>query len=349
MPRQNIGRRTFLGWTAGAAAAASLPTLSRAQANGVVNLYSSRHYDTDERLYADFTAATGIKVNRVEAQPDALLERMKAEGANSPADVFISVDSGRLQRARDMGLLQPLSSQVIKGAVPSNLRDPDDHWFGFSTRARVIMYNRDRVQSGEIATYEDLADPRWKGRLLSRSSSHTYTQSLVGSILAARGEAATEAWCRGVVANFARPPKGGDTDQIRGVVAGEGDLCIANTYYLGNIIRKAAVQDAELVRKIGVLFPNQADRGTHVNIAGGGIAASAKNRDNAIKFLEYLVTPGAQTYFAEGNDEFPVIAGAALPKSMAGLGGFKVDALNAGVFARNAGDALKIMDRAGWK
>jgi iron(III) transport system substrate-binding protein len=348
MSKITIGRRAFLGWTIGAAATVSAPAVLRAQ-DKTVNLYSSRHYDTDERLYADFTAETGIKVNRVEAQPDALLERMKAEGANSPADVFISVDSGRLERAREMGLLQPLNSSAVKSAVPANLRDPEDHWFGFSSRARVIMYNKDKVKAGDIATYEDLADPKWKGRVLSRSSSHTYTQSLVGSILAALGEAKTEEWCKGVVANFARPPKGGDTDQIRGVAAGEGDLCLANTYYLGNIIRKAAAQDADLIAKIGVLFPNQADRGTHVNIAGGGIAASSKNRDNAVKFLEYLVTPGAQAYFAEGNDEFPVVAGARLPKTIAALGSFKVDNLNARVFAKNSGDALKIMDRAGWK
>jgi iron(III) transport system substrate-binding protein len=348
MSKITITRRAFLAGSAGVAAGFVAPRTARAQEK-VVNLYSSRHYDTDERLYGDFTAETGIKVNRVEAQPDALLERMKAEGANSPADVFISVDSGRLERAREMGLLQPLNSNAIKAAVPANLRDPEDHWFGFSARARVIMFNKDKVKASEITTYEELADPKWKGRVLSRSSSHTYTQSLVGSILAALGEAKTEAWCRGVVANFARPPKGGDTDQIRGVAAGEADLCLANTYYLGNIIRKAAPQDAELIAKIGVVFPNQADRGTHVNIAGGGIAASSKNRDNAIKFVEYLVTPGAQTYFAEGNDEFPVVAGAPLPKTIAALGTFKVDSLNARVFAKNNGEALKIMDRAGWK
>ncbi len=348
MSRKNIGRRSFLIGTTGFAATLAAPAVVRAQEK-VVNLYSSRHYDTDERLYTDFTKTTGIKVNRVDAQPDALLERMKAEGANSPADVFISVDAGRIERAREMGLLQPLNSDAINTAVPANLRDPDGFWFGFSSRARVIMYNKDKVKPADITTYEDLADPKWKGRVLNRSSTHIYNQSLTGSILAALGEAKTEAWCRGLVANFAHPPKGGDRDQIRGCASGEADVAVANTYYLGNIIRMPEAKDADVLTKIGVIFPNQADRGTHTNISGGGIAASSKNRDNAIKFLEYLVTPAAQTYFAEGNDEYPVVAGMPAPKSIAAFGTFKPDQLNARVYARNNAEALKIMDRAGWK
>lgn len=348
MSSKNIGRRTFLVSASGMAATLAAPTVLRAQEK-VVNLYSSRHYDTDERLYSDFTKTTGISVNRVDAQPDALIERMKAEGANSPADVFISVDAGRIERAREMGLLQPLNSSAIKAAVPANLRDPDDHWFGFSSRARVIMYNKDKVKPTDITTYEDLADPKWKGRVLNRSSNHIYNQSLTGSILAALGEAKTEAWCRGLVANFAHPPRGGDRDQIRGCASGEADLAVANTYYLGNIIRMPEAKDAAVLTKIGVIFPNQADRGTHTNISGGGMAASSKNKDNAIKFLEYLVTPAAQTYFAEGNDEYPVVAGMPAPKSIAAFGTFKPDQLNARVYARNNAEALKIMDRAGWK
>jgi iron(III) transport system substrate-binding protein len=348
MPVKILGRRTFLAGAAGAATTFGFPAIVRAQAK-VVNLYSSRHYDTDERLYADFTKLTGITINRVEAQADPLLERMKSEGANSPADVFISVDAGRLERAREMGLLQPLPSTALQTAVPPSLRDPANHWFGFSSRARVIMYNKDKVKAGEIANYEDLADPKWKGRIVTRTSSHTYQQSLTGSMLAALGEAGTEAWCRGLVANFARAPQGGDRDQIKAVAVGEADLAVANTYYLGNMMRSKTAADVDAAAKIGVIFPNQANRGTHVNIAGGGIAASSKNRENAAAFLEYLVTPAAQTYFAEGNDEFPVVAGAALPKTIAALGSFKVDNLNAAVFAKNNAEALKIMDRAGWK
>ncbi len=252
-----FNRRHFLA--AGAATLAA-PSILRAQGANVLNLYSSRHYDTDETLYADFTAATGIRVNRIEAAPDALIERMRAEGANSPADVFISVDAGRIERAREFGLLAPINSEVLASRIPANLRDPDGHWFGVSTRARVIMYHKDRVNPADLSTYEDLAQPRWRGKVLTRSSTNIYSQSLTGSILAANGDAATESWCRGLVANFARPPRGGDTDQIRAAFAGEGDLAISNTYYLGNIIRKTAAADAKLIEKIGVFFPNQANR-----------------------------------------------------------------------------------------
>jgi iron(III) transport system substrate-binding protein len=341
-----LSRRTFL---ATGVAALSMPAIARAQAGKVVNLYSARHYDTDEALYSDFTKLTGITVNRIEAGPDPLIERMRAEGANSPADVFLSVDAGRIERARELGLLAPVNSEIIASAVPANLRDPDNHWFGFSTRARVLMYHRDRTDPKTLSTYEDLADPRWKGKILNRSSSSIYNQSLTGSILAAKGEAATEAWCKGLVANFARAPKGGDTDQIRAMIAGEGDIAISNTYYLGNIIRKAAAADAELIKKIGVFFPNQSDRGTHVNISGGGLAATSKNRENAIRFLEYLVSPSAQRFLAEGNDEYPVISSIAAPSTIARFGTFKADQLNARTFARNNTEALKIMDRSGWK
>lgn len=341
-----IDRRRFIA-TAGAVIAG--PAILRAQGAGTLNLYSSRHYDTDETLYSDFTRATGIRVNRVEAAPDALIERMRAEGANSPADVFISVDAGRIERARELGLLSPVNNEVLASRIPAPLRDPDGHWFGFSTRARVIMYHRDRVNPSQLSTYEDLADPKWRGKVLMRSSTNIYSQSLTGSILAANGEAATEAWARGLVANFARQPRGGDSDQIRAAFAGEGELAISNTYYLGNIIRKSAPADAALIEKIGVFFPNQGDRGTHVNISGGGVCASSKNREAAVRFLEYLVSPSAQRFLAEGNDEYPVVAGLAPPPTIARFGTFKADQLNARIFARNNAQALQIMDRAGWK
>jgi iron(III) transport system substrate-binding protein len=341
-----MSRRTLL---AGAAFTLAAPAIVRAQGAAVLNLYSSRHYDTDEALYTNFTQATGIRVNRVEAAPDALIERMRAEGANSPADVFVSVDAGRIERARELGLLAPVNSETLVSRIPAHLRDPDGHWFGFSTRARVIMYNKDRVNPAELSTYEDLAAPKWRGKVLTRSSTNIYSQSLTGSILAANGEAGTESWARGLVANFARPPRGGDTDQIRACAAGEGDLAISNTYYLGNIIRKTSQADAALIQKIGVFFPNQGNRGTHINISGGGLCATAKNREAAIRFLEYLVTPAAQRFLAEGNDEYPVIEGVAPPSTIAGFGTFKADQLNARVFARNNAQALQIMDRAGWK
>jgi len=343
-----VGRRSFLAMSAGGMASIAMPNVVRAQEK-VVNLYSARHYDTDEALYSDFTKATGIRVNRIDGNPDALIERLKAEGSNSPCDVFISIDAGRIEAARSQGLLQPINSEAIVGAVPENLRDPDGNWFGFSTRARVIMYHKDRVKPGDVASYEDLANPNWKGKVLTRSSTNIYSQSLTGAMLAAHGAEKTEAWCRGLVANFARAPKGGDTEQIPAVAAGEGDLAISNTYYLGKIIRTNKPEDKELIAKIGVIFPNQGDRGTHINISGGGLAAHAKNKENGIKFLEYLVTASAQRYFAAGNDEYPVVANVAAPASVAGFGTFKADKLNARVFARNNAEALKIMDRAGWK
>lgn len=346
----SISRRHLLQGGATLAAVLAAPGLARAQAN-VLNLYSSRHYDTDEALYSTFTAQTGIRINRIEAEPDALIQRLRAEGANSPADVFLSVDAGRIERAAELGLLQAVQSRIIESAVPAHFRDPDNRWFGFSSRARVIMYDKTRVQPSQLSTYEDLADPKWRGQILVRSSTNIYSQSLTGSILAALGPERTEAWVRGFVANFARPPRGGDRDQFIGVAAGEGTIAISNTYYLGNVMRKPTPQLQPVLDKIAVFFPNQGDRGTHVNISGGGLCATSRNKEAGVKFLEYLVSPAAQRYFAEGNDEYPVVAGVPLPPTIASFtpANVKFDQLNARVFARNNAEALRIMDRAGWR
>jgi iron(III) transport system substrate-binding protein len=341
-------RRHFLLGSAALGAGLAAPAVVRAQA-AAINLYSARHYDTDEALYRDFTAQTGIRINRIDADADALIQRMRAEGANSPADVLITVDAGRLERAKAEGLLQPIQSATLTDKVPANVRSPDGHWFGFSMRARVIMYDRTKVNPEQIANYEDLADPRWRGQILVRAANHVYNQSLVGSLIAALGPERTEAWCRGVAANLARPARGGDRDQIRGVAAGEGSLAISNTYYLGNIVRANAAQDAGVLDKVRIVFPNQGNRGTHVNISGGGVAAGARNKEGAVRFLEYLVSPQAQRYFAEGNDEYPVVAGVPAPASIARFGTFKPDQLNAAVYAGNAAEAVRIMDRAGWR
>ncbi|MGQ3356812.1 MAG: Fe(3+) ABC transporter substrate-binding protein [Phreatobacter sp.] len=338
-------RRALLG---GAALLVASPALLRAQSR-TLNLYSSRHYDTDEALYSDFTKQTGIAINRVEAGEDPLLARMQSEGANSPADVLITVDAGRIEKAQGLGLLQPFASETLASRIPANLRDPDGNWFGFSTRARVFLVAKDKVAEGAIASYEDLADPKWKGKVLIRSSINVYNQSLTGSVLAAHGPEKTETWARGVVANMARPPRGGDTDQIRAAAAGEGDVAVANTYYFGRLALSSKPEDKAVVEKLRVVFPNQGDRGTHVNISAAGIARHAKNIDAAKAFLEYLSTPSAQRYFAFGNSEYPVVAGVEPPPHVAAWGKFKVDALNARVFARNNAEALKIMDRAGWK
>ena len=345
-----MNRRQFLGLGSASVALLAAPALGRAQSGGMVNLYSARHYQTDEALYGEFTQQTGIRVNRIDADADPLLERLKAEGRNSPCDVFISVDAGRIERAREQGLLQPINSESLTQRVPAHLRSPDGMWFGFSKRARVLVYSRDRVRPSDLSTYEDLADSKWRGKIVVRSSNNVYNQSLVGSLLAALGAERTEAVCRGLVANFARPPAGGDRDQIAAVAAGQADVAISNTYYLFNMARpNAPARDREIVGKVAVFFPNQRDRGTHVNISGGGVAANAPNKANAIRFLEYLVSPAAQRYFAEGNSEYPVVEGVTPPPWVSEYGAFNEDRLNAQVFARNNAEALRIMDRAGWR
>ena len=335
----------------GLAFGAGLLVFRRSDAQGgTLNLYSARHYNTDEALYGNFADLSGVKINRIDAEPDPLVERLRAEGDKSPCDIFITTDAGRIERARQMGLLQPVSSAVLTKAVPAHLRDPDNSWFGFSKRARVILYSKEKVAPAAAPqTYEDLADPKWKGKVLIRTSGHIYNQSLVGSMLAADGLEKTEAWAKGMAANLARPPRGGDTDQIKGVAAGEAEICVVNTYYYVTLMRSKKPEDREVAAKVGLVFPNQSNRGTHVNISGGAVARYAPNKEVAVKFLEYLVSPQAQKYFAEGNSEYPVAAGVELSPELKSLGTFKEDQLNARVFAQNNAEALKIMDRAGWK
>ena len=331
-----LGTATVLGTVAAASAAE-------------VNVYSSRHYDTDKSLYQTFTQQTGIKVNIIAGRDDELIERIRTESGNSPADILITVDAGRLWRAQNADILQPIKSKTLEDTVPSYLREPSGLWFGLTKRARVIIYNKAAVKPSELSTYEDLADPKWKGRLLIRSSTNVYNQSLAGSILAAQGEKKTEEWARGIVANLARRPQGGDSDQILAVAAGEGDIAVSNTYYFGRIAGSSKPEDKAVAEKVGVFFPNQNDRGTHVNISGAGVLKNAPNKDNAVKFLEYLVSPPAQKIFAEGNYEYPVSKVAETSPVIASWGSFKEDNLNAAVFGKNNEEALKIMDRAGWK
>lgn len=353
---RKLTRRAFgvLAGTAVLALGVGLAGPVLAQGKGEVNIYSSRHYDTDKTLFKTFEEKTGIKVNLIEGKDDELIERIKAEGRNSPADVLLTVDAGRLWRAQDAGILQPAGSKTLEQSIPANLREPGGHWFGLSQRARVIIYNKDKVKPAELATYEDLADPKWKGRLLTRSSTNVYSQSLTGSVLAALGPEKTEAWAKGIAANLARPPQGGDTDQIRAVAAGEGDIAISNTYYLGRLMNSTKPEDKAVAEKVGVFFPNQkgdgaAGRGTHVNISGAGVAANAPNKANAVAFIEFLASPEAQRIFADGNFEYPVVADVRPHPTVASWGTFKADSLNAATFGKNNAEALKIMDRAGWK
>ena len=315
----------------------------------VVNVYTGRHYQTDEKLYTGFTAATGIKINRIEGSEDEIIERIRREGANSPADVLITVDVGRLSRAQQAALFAPVKSPVLDSRIPSNLRDPDGNWFGFSSRARVLIYAKDKVQPAEVATYEALAAPSMKGRICARSGSHVYNLALLSSIIAASGEAAAEAWAKAVAGNLARPPKGGDTDQIRAVVAGECDVAISNTYYYVRLMNSTKPEDQAVVAKTAISFPNQANRGTHVNISGAGMVKTAPNRVEAQRFLEYLASDEAQMYFANGNNEWPAVAVKTDNKALLSLGEFNIDKVNIGSLGRYQPTAQGIFDRVGWK
>jgi iron(III) transport system substrate-binding protein len=326
------------------------PVASGAQGREV-NVYSSRHYDTDDQIYAAFTAQTGIRVNLIEGGEDELIERVRSEGANSPADVLITVDAGRLWRAQQAGLLQPISSPTLEARVPANLRDPEGYWVGLSKRARVIMYSTERVSPADLSTYEALADPKWRGKILVRSSSHVYNQSLLASMIEAIGPEAAERWARGLVANFARRPQGADTDQLKAVAAGEGDIAITNTYYLARLAKSDNPEDRAIAARVAPFFPNQGpgDRGTHVNISGGGVVATSRNRENAVTFLEFLTSDIAQAVFAQGSNEYPAVPGTPLDPVLASFGSFREDSVNAGRYGANSPLALTIMDRAGWR
>ncbi|HZN85465.1 MAG TPA: Fe(3+) ABC transporter substrate-binding protein [Burkholderiales bacterium] len=316
----------------------------------VLNLYSSRHYQTDEALYSGFTKLTGIRVNRIEAGEDALLERIRNEGARSPADVLVTVDAGRLWRAEQMGMFQPVKSAQLESRIPASFREPNGLWFGFSLRARVIAYNKSRVGAGELKDYQDLADAKWKGRLCMRSSSNIYNLSLMGALIDHLGEAQAEAWAKAVRANLAREPRGGDTDQLKSVAAGECDVTIANQYYYARLARSQKADERAVAQKLGIVFPNQAGWGAHVNISGAGVMKHAPNREAAVRFLEYLASDDAQRYFADGNNEWPVVASVQVANPvLQAFGAFKVDPLNVAVLGRNQPGSQKIYDRVAWK
>lgn len=337
----------------GILATVALAVFGPAQAATEVNVYSARKEELIKPLLDRFTEKTAIKVNLLTGGADELLKRLQSEGRNSPADLFITVDAGRLHRAKAAGVLQPVSSQLLEQAVPPAYRDPENYWYGLSVRARPLMYARGRVDPAQLSTYEDLAHPKWKGRICIRSSSNIYNQSLVASMIAAQGEAKTEEWAKGLVANFARPPNGGDRDQIKAVAAGECDIAIANTYYLGGMLLGSQYggNQAEYAAasKINVFWPNQGGRGVHVNVSGAGVTRSAQNRDNAVKLLEFLVNDASQAWYAEVNVEYPVKEGVAHSAILKKWGGFKADALNLARLGELNKDAVKLMDRAGWR
>ncbi len=320
-----------------------------ASAVAEVNVYSARKEALIKPLLARFTADTGIEVNLVSGNADALLQRLQSEGPNSPADLFITVDAGRLHRAKQAGVLQPVDSVVLRNAVPASYRDPDGFWFGLSLRARPIMYATDRVAPAELPTYEGLADPRWRSRLCIRSSDNIYNQSMVASIIAANGPEQALQWARGLVANLARAPKGGDRDQIMAAAAGQCDIAIANTYYLGQMLKSEDEQQRKAAGAVAIHWPNQNGRGVHLNVSGAAVTAAAKHTEDAVKLLEYLTDEPAQRWYAEANDEYPVRPATPLSPTVAAWGTFKADTVNMAVLGELNAEAVRVMDRAGWK
>jgi iron(III) transport system substrate-binding protein len=338
------------------AISAGLFSTSAVASEQVINLYSARHYPTDEALYSDFTKATGIRINRVDSDDAGIIARLKAEGSASPADVILLVDAARLWKGEVDGMFLPVKSKTLEAAIPSQLRSkPNDDgtaWFGLSTRARVVVYDKLKVNKADVDTYEELADPKNKGKLCIRSGSHPYNLSLFGAMTEHLGPAATEAWLKGMVDNMARAPKGGDTDQIKAVASGECGIAVTNTYYLARLMRSTNPADKAVAERVGVVFPNQQSWGTHVNVAGGAVARYSKNQANAVKFLEYLVSPEAQNHFANGNNEWPVVKGMKLDnpalKAMTG-GNFKSELVPISAVGMNQIKVQQMLDRVGFK
>lgn len=331
-----------------ALALVSLATLPAWAQEKVLNLYSARHYQTDEALYTNFTKLTGIKINRIEAGENELLERLRNEGVHSPADIFLTVDAARLGKAEELGLFAPVKSPLLTQRIPSQLRT--DMWFSFSKRARVIVANKASVNPADVQTYENLANPNLKGKVCVRSGSHPYNLSLGAALLAHHGDQKTEAWAKGLVANFARAPKGGDTDQIKAVAAGECGVALVNSYYVARLLRSEKPDDKKMMGSVTVIWPNQKTTGAHINISGGGMLKTAPHKDAAVKFLEYLASDQAQVYFADGNNEWPVVAGVKTNNpALQAMGDFKADTVKVGALAAKQADVQKIYDRAGWR
>tara|TARA_R110000850_G_scaffold182360_1_gene307822 strand:+ start:83430 stop:84467 length:1038 start_codon:yes stop_codon:yes gene_type:complete len=314
-----------------------------------VNVYTHRHYEADQQLFQKFEEQTGIKVNVINASADELIQKMTLEGQNSPADVLITVDAGRLHRAKTSGLLQSISSDVLDSIIPSNLKDVDNQWFALTKRARVIAYAKDRVNPEELSSYENLTDAKWKNKLLIRSSSNIYNQSLLASLIAHQSEENAKAWAEGIVENMARSPKGNDRDQVKAVAAGEGDLAIVNTYYIGMLTNSDNPEERKAAEAVGIFFPNQETTGTHVNVSGAGVAQYAPNKENAIKFIEFLVSEEAQKVFASTNYEYPVNTNVEVSETLKNWGEFKEDNINLSLLGENNKKAVILFDEASWK
>lgn len=321
----------------------------KAEQSSEVNVYTHRHYEADQKLFDQFTAETGIKVNVVNASADELIERLATEGAESPADLLITVDAGRLNRAQERQLLQPVQTELLNQAVAPEFRDADGHWYGITYRARILAYAKDRVNPADITSYEDLAKPQFKGKILVRSSDNVYNQSMMAAMIAAHGEEKALEWAKGLVANFARDPKGSDRDQVKAVAAGEGDIAIVNTYYIGLLLNGESEEERKAGEAVGIIFPNQGDRGTHVNVSGAGVTKYAPNKENAIKLLEFLASPSAQSVLASVNYEYPIHPEVKRASLLDTWGDFKRDTIHLALLGQYNEAAIKIFDQAGWK
>lgn len=314
-----------------------------------INIYTHRHYDSDKILFKKFTDMSGIKVNVIKGSADQLIQRLQSEGKNSPADILLTVDAGRLVRAKDMGLLEPVSSKILTKNVPEMMRDSENHWFGLSVRARVIAYAKDRIKENELSTYEDLADPKWRGKIVVRSSNNIYNQSLLASLINENGSKNALKWAKSVRKNMARKPRGNDRDQARAVASGVADLAIINTYYLGLLANSSDKADREVAEKLNIFFPNQNGRGTHINVSGVAVTKSSKNKKEAIRFIEFLTQEDNQRIFSEANYEYPLDYNNSKSKIHLKWGRFKADSIDLSILGKNNAEAVKIFDLAGWE
>ena len=329
--------------------ASLLILIATAPISAQINLYTHRHYDSDKILFEKFTKETGIKINVIKGSADQLIQRMISEGKNSPADILLTVDAGRLHRAKEAGVLQSINSKTINKNVPSEMRDPDGFWYGLTVRARVIVYAKDRINVNELSTYEDLATAKWKGKIAIRSSGNIYNQSLMASLIEANGSRRALRWAIGIRKNMARAPRGNDRDQVRAVAAGLADIAVVNTYYLGILANSKEKKDRDVFNKVSVFFPNQNNRGTHINISGAGIAKYSKNKSDAIKFIEFLTSPEAQETFGKVNYEYPLFIENNKSDLLKSWGAFKADKQNLSILGIRNSEAVKLFDRADWK
>ena len=324
---------------------------SNNQSEQIVNIYSQRHYDVDQIQYDNFEKLTGIKVNVIKANADELIQRMKNEGENSPADLFITVDVGKLWQASDMDLLQKYQDESLTDGITESLLDKNGYWVPVTYRSRILVYSNERVQESELSTYDDLADSKWKGKLLVRSSSNSYNQALLSSLIANLGDEAIKSWTESVVSNFARDPKGNDRDQVKAIAAGQGDIALVNSYYIGLLLSSENEEEINAGKSVSVFFPNQGEgqRGSHINVSGIALAKNSPNKTNAMKLIKYLTTDEAQETYVNNTYEYSVKQNISPNKIVRNWGNFKKDPLDLNMLGIKRNDAIRIFDAAGWK